>query len=242
MKTLAIIPARYGSTRFPGKPLVKIHGKTMIQRVYEKAKSANLIDQVVVATDDQRIYDQVLSFGGSVMMTADSHQTGTDRCGEVAELFSEYETIINLQGDEPFVPSEMIDELVTFFNQQSDIKIATLVKPIDSGEQLFSPHTVKCVFDKSGKALYFSRQAIPFQQGIPESDWLKNHDYYKHIGMYIFDRKTLLELVHLLPTSLERKEQLEQLRWLENGYAIGTGITSFESLSIDTPADLEKLM
>jgi 3-deoxy-manno-octulosonate cytidylyltransferase (CMP-KDO synthetase) len=241
MKTLAIIPARYGSTRFPGKPLIDINGKTMIRRVYEKAESANSVDKVIVATDDQRIYDHVISFGGAAIMTGTDHQSGTDRCGEVVASLSEYGIIINLQGDEPFIPSQMIDELVQFFKKEPNRKIATFVKEIENLTHLFNPNTVKAVIDIQGNALYFSRQPIPYQQGVVESDWLKNHTYYKHIGMYIFDRNTLLELVKLQPSKLEKSEKLEQLRWVENGFSIGVGITTYESIGIDTPEDLSRL-
>lgn len=241
MKTLAIIPARYESTRFPGKPLIDINGKTMIRRVYEKAESANSVDRVIVATDDQQIYDHVVSFGGAAMITDTTHQSGTDRCGEVVVSFSEYDTIINLQGDEPFVPAQMIDDLVMFFKKEPNRKIATFVKEIENPAHLFNPNSVKAVIDIQGNAIYFSRQPIPYQQGVLESEWLKNQVYYKHIGMYIFDRTTLLELVKLKPTKLEKSEKLEQLRWLENGYPIGVGITTYESIGIDTPEDLSRL-
>lgn len=241
MKALAIIPARYGSSRFPGKPLVNIEGKTMIQRVFEKASAAYEVDKVIVATDDQRIYDHVQAFGGTVMMTASTHRSGTDRCGEVATLISEYEIIVNIQGDEPFIPSEMIDELVVFFRTNPDRKIATLVKMIEESTHLFSPHTVKTVMDQHGNALYFSRQPIPYQRGVLEIDWFENHDYYKHIGMYAFNRNTLLELVKLPISKLEQAEHLEQLRWLENGYTVAVGVTQHESIGIDTPEDLSRL-
>ena len=239
MKTLAIIPARYASTRFPGKPLVDINGKSMIRRVFEEVSHANLVNQVIVATDDQRIYDHVIAFGGTAMMTSSEHPSGTDRCGAVALQFSDFQTIINVQGDEPFIPPKMIDQLIDSFQKAKDAQIGTLVKKIDDQDDLFSPHVVKSVFDKDGKALYFSRQAIPFQQGVEVGAWLKNHDYYCHIGMYIFDRKTLLELIKLPSGILEQKEKLEQLRWLENGYSISIGITEYESKGIDTPEDLE---
>ncbi|MFT5386265.1 MAG: 3-deoxy-manno-octulosonate cytidylyltransferase (CMP-KDO synthetase), partial [Saprospiraceae bacterium] len=166
------------------------------------------------------------------------HQSGTDRCGEVAVAISDYEIIINLQGDEPFVPSLMIDELVRFFKKNPNRKIATLVKEINDPALLFSPHIVKVLIDIQGNALYFSRQPLPYQQGVLEKEWLDKHIYYKHIGMYIFDRNTLLDLVKLQPTGLENSEKLEQLRWLENGYKIGVGITTYNSIGIDTPEDL----
>ncbi len=240
-KTLAIIPARYGSTRFPGKPLVDIKGKTMIQRVYQKAIEAKLVDKVIVATDDQRIYDQVLAFNGEVIMTASHHQSGTDRCGEVATLLTEYDVIINIQGDEPFIPSEMIDELIIHFKNNPNQKITTLVKIIEDSAQLFNPHCVKTVIDTNGNALYFSRQPIPYQQGVLEIDWLDNHDYFRHIGLYVFNRNTLLDLVKLPPSKLEKQERLEQLRWLESGYSIGVGVTNYDSVGIDTPEDLSRL-
>lgn len=242
MKTLAIIPARYASSRFPGKPLVDIGGKSMIQRVYEKASLASTLDEVIIATDDQRIYDHVDTFGAKVMMTADRHRSGTDRCGEVAALLTNYDTIINIQGDEPFIPPEMIDELVTIFQNQSEGKIATLVKPIEETSVLFNPNVVKVVLGKNGNALYFSRQPIPFQRGILEIDWLNNNTYYKHVGIYAFDRNALAKLVELAPSPLEQSEQLEQLRWLENGFSINVGITNYESIGIDTPEDLTQFL
>lgn len=240
MKTLAVIPARYASTRFPGKPLVDIKGKTMIRRVFEQASAADLIDKVIVATDDQRIYDHVQGFG-NVMMTGE-HQSGTDRCGEIAERFPEYDTILNIQGDEPFVPPEMINELILFLKNSGTFKIGTLAKKINKSALLFDPNTVKVLMNKTGNGLYFSRQALPYFRNVEKKDWIKKYTYYKHIGLYIFERKTLLELVQLPESTLEKAERLEQLRWLQNGYSIGVGITEFESFGIDTPEDLESLL
>lgn len=240
MKVLAIIPARYASTRFPGKPLVDIKGKTMIQRVVGQVQLSKMVSKTVVATDDKRIYEHVKSFGGLVEMTSTEHLSGTDRCGEVALKFPDYQTVINVQGDEPFIPPLMIDQLIESFQNSKNGQIGTLVKKIKHLEDLLNPNVVKSVFSIENKALYFSRQAIPFQQGIEKGEWLKRHDYYKHIGMYIFERKTLLEIVQLLPGLLEQKEKLEQLRWLENNYSINIGITTLDSKGIDTPEDLKR--
>jgi len=242
MKTLAVIPARYASIRFPGKPLVMIQGKTMIQRVYEKASAAKQVDEVIVATDDQRIFQEVLNFGGKVMMTSPDHQSGTDRCGEVAAQFPDFDVVINIQGDEPFIPEAMIDELVATFKQSSDTKIATLAKRIDHQASLHDPNTVKLVLDQQQNALYFSRQAIPYQRAHPKEEWLAHHEYYQHIGIYIFDQHTLLDIVQLKVGQLEEVEKLEQLRWLAQGYKIGVGITTYESVGIDTPEDLEHFL
>lgn len=240
MKTLAIIPARYASTRFPGKPLVHIQGKSMIQRVCEQAKAAKLVDEVIVATDDQRIYNHVLGFGAQVMMTSKEHPSGTDRCGEVAAQFPEVDAVINIQGDEPFVPPAMIDELIRTFQDDQEQKIATLVRKLDHIKALFSVDTVKVVINQQGKAMYFSRHPIPFQRDMPRKDWLAHHEYFQHIGMYMFDRKTLLDLVQLPASALELQERLEQLRWLENGYKIGVGLTELASHGVDRPEDLER--
>lgn len=241
MKFTAIIPARYASTRFPGKPLADIGGKTMIQRVCEQASQA--IDNVCVATDDRRILDEVRRFGGKAFMTSEAHRSGTDR---VAEAFlkqadwSSDTVVVNIQGDEPFIRPEQIRLLMRCFDRP-DVQIATLVKPITSHEALFNPNHVKAVRDLNGRAIYFSRWPIPYQRNVPEALWHERHTYYKHIGIYAYRSDILRELTRLQPSSLETAESLEQNRWLENGYVIRTAVTDYEGLSVDTPEDLEKI-
>lgn len=240
MKVLGVIPARYESTRFPGKPLVNIRGKSMIARVYERCRQAKTLDQVVVATDDQRIFDHVRSFGGEVMMTSKSHRSGTDRCAEVAAEHSEVEIVVNIQGDEPFIDPNQIDQLVQLFDGVSTVDIATLAKKIDSEEALMDPNIVKVVFNKQAQALYFSRSTIPFVRSLASSQWLRHHDFYKHIGIYAFKNEVLQACAKLPQGRLEIMESLEQLRWLEAGYNISVGLTKLETMGIDTPEDLEK--
>lgn len=241
MKFLGIIPARYASSRFPGKPLVEIEGKTMIQRVYEQVCKSKTLSEVVVATDDERIAAHVLSFGGRVVMTSDAHQSGTDRCAEVIANNHDYDVIINIQGDEPFVNPEQIDLLADCFKNE-DTKIATLVKEITTAQELINTNIPKVVRNKKGQAIYFSRQTIPFLMGIDQEYWLEQHRYYKHIGIYAYEAATLKALTQLPVSILEQSEALEQLRWLENGYAIQTAITTHETIAVDTPADLDKIM
>ncbi len=239
MKSLGIIPARYSSTRFPGKPLAEIWGKTMIQRVCEQAALSNL-DELVVATDDERIFDRVKDFGGNVTMTSHSHTSGTDRCAEVAGMpqYSDFGLIVNIQGDEPFIQPAQIDQALEALIQNENFSIATLARQISESEELFNPNVVKLVFGKNKQALYFSRSAIPFLRNFPKEDWPGEGKFYKHIGMYAFRKQVLLELAALPPGFLEKNESLEQLRWLENGYKIGIAITEFESFGIDAPEDL----
>lgn len=240
MKTLAVIPARYASTRFPGKPLVMIDAKTMIQRVYEQVKSAGLVNRVIVATDDHRIFDCVSDFGGEVMMTSPDHQSGTDRCAEVARQVTGFEMVVNVQGDEPFIQPEQINDLIFAFQQKeaADCGIGTMIKILTTETELFNPNVVKAVKGANNRALYFSRQAIPYLRGREQKDWLKNQDFYKHIGMYIFRSETLQKITKLPIGELEKAESLEQLRWLENGFSIYTTITKFETFGIDSPEDL----
>ena len=238
MKFIGIIPARYASTRFPGKPLAMIGGKTMIERVYEQAQKA--LDTVVVATDDTRIYKAVESFAGNVVMTSAEHRSGTDRCWEAYLKYGEKaDVVINIQGDEPFINPEQIEAVKACFPTD----IATLVKPYsatDDIEELLNPNNVKAVVSSvTGCALYFSRNVVPFLRGVPQSEWLQKQQYYKHIGLYAY-RVDVLEQITLLPQSpLEKAESLEQLRWLENGYQIKVATTDYETIGIDTPADLE---
>lgn len=239
-KIIGIIPSRYASTRFPAKPLVGIAGKTMIQRVYEQAKKCKSLDDVIVATDDQRIFDHVESFGGKVVMTSTEHQTGTDRCAEVAAGISEVDVVINIQGDEPFIHPEQIAQLAEVM--ETGVEIGTLVKQIEVEEDLFSPTVVKVVKSLENKALYFSRSPIPNMKSLEEKKWLQNGTYFKHIGMYGYRTEVLKVISSLEQTPLEKSESLEQLRWLENGFSIQLAETEHESNSVDTPEDLDRLM
>ena len=241
MKFIAIIPARYASTRFEGKPLAILGGKTVIQRVYEQV--AGVLDDAVVATDDERIYDAVKAFGGKVEMTSVDHKSGTDRCWEAyCKQGLNYDVIVNVQGDEPFIRKSQIESIRECFNDP-DTDIATLVRPFAESEGLAAlenPNSPKVVLDKGMRAIYFSRSVIPYLRGVERSEWLKRHTFYKHIGMYAF-RADVLKAVTSLPQSpLELAESLEQLRWIENGYKIGVGITDVETIGIDTPEDLRQ--
>lgn len=238
---LAVIPARYASTRFPGKPLIDIGGKTMIRRVYEQVIQSKKVDRTVVATDDQNICDHVRSFGGEVQMTRPDHPSGTDRCAEAAQHFPQADFVLNVQGDEPFIQPEQIDLLADTLIGQPEFSIATLAKKLELPEMLFNPNVVKVVFSGTIGAIYFSRQPIPFLRGVEPENWLVQHDFYKHIGLYGFRRATLMHVAGLSPTPLERAESLEQLRWLENGLRIAVGVTALETIGIDAPEDLEKI-
>lgn len=241
MRFLAIIPARYASTRFPGKPLAMLGGKSVIERVYEQVSS--VMDDTVVATDDERIFNAVVGFGGKAVMTSTSHRSGTDRCQEAyTKLGKEFDIIINVQGDEPFIRREQIETLKSCFNNPKT-QIATLVKPFsesDGKEALFNPNSPKVVIDSNNQALYFSRSVVPYIRGVEAEEWLSRHTFYKHIGIYAFRAEVLGEVTALAQSALEKAESLEQLRWLENGYKIGVGITNFETIGIDTPEDLER--
>ncbi len=238
MKVLGIIPARFGSTRFPGKPLAKIHGVTMIERVYRRAKLANSLNDVIVATDDQRIYDHVVSFGGKVMMTSDQHPSGTDRCAEViAKINVAYDVVINIQGDEPYIHPQQIDLLVDCFKSGS-APLATLVKQITQVAELDQVNLPKVVIDNSGKALYFSRSVVPFTKPEDRSRAVEQGLYYKHIGIYGYRASLLPELAALPKSKLEIMESLEQLRWLENGYSIIIAISDHENIAVDAPEDI----
>lgn len=240
MNFLGIIPARYASTRFPGKPLADINGKTMIQKVYEQVAKA--LDHVYVATDDKRIEEAVKSFGGKVIMTSPNHQSGTDRIAEAASFITEklklnFDVVINIQGDEPFIQPEQINLLKSCFNNPST-EIATLIKKITNSDEIFDPNKVKVVTAKDNRALYFSRSPIPFVRGENKEEWLNKNSFFKHIGMYAYRFNALMEVTKLEQSDLELSESLEQLRWLENGYWIQTEITEHESIGIDTPEDL----
>jgi len=241
MKVLGIIPARYESSRFPGKPLIDIAGKSMIRRVYEQTLKSSSLSKVVIATDDKRIYDHVKDFGAEVLMTSDTHLSGTDRCGEVALNYPEFDILVNIQGDEPLIDPLQIDLLCSCFDQ-ADTSIATLVKKVISQDELFNENTPKVVISKLQEAVYFSRSTIPFLRGVKNESWLDIHTFYKHIGIYAFRSKTLSEIIQLPVSKLEKAEALEQLRWIENGYKIKVAITEMESQAIDTPEDLQKIM
>lgn len=240
MKILGVIPSRFASTRFPGKPLIDIDGKTMIQRVYEQAKKAKSLDEVIVATDDDRIYSNVKLFNGKVIMTLPSHQSGTDRCAEVIQKLNEnYDVVVNIQGDEPFIDPEQIDQLCECFKDEKT-DIATLIKKIDFEEDLFNPNRPKVAIDENNFALMFSRNAIPGIPSLEKDKWFKQQTFYRHIGIYGY-RSSVLSKISLLPVSpLEKKERLEQLRWLENNYSIKVAETEHAAIAIDSPEDLEK--
>ncbi|QNK63556.1 3-deoxy-manno-octulosonate cytidylyltransferase [Pedobacter sp. PAMC26386] len=241
MAKLGIIPARYASTRFPGKPLIDINGKSMIQRVYEQACSAASLDRVVIATDDERIIAEIKRFGGEYALTRPDHQSGTDRCAEVATSIKGFDVIINIQGDEPYIDPVQIDLLCSCF-ESPEVKLATLVKKIYTEEELFNQNIPKVVLNANLEAIYFSRQTIPFQRNTAPQDWIKSFQFYKHIGIYGYTTETLLKITRLKPSPLELAESLEQLRWLENGYKIQTRVTDLETIAIDTPEDLEKII
>jgi len=241
MSSIGIIPARYGSSRFPGKPLIDIDGKSMIQRVFEQAKKATSLDHVVVATDDQRILDEVERIGGEAIMTSSDHQSGTDRCLEALEKQDHtFDIVVNIQGDEPFISPEQINLILSCFHAENT-EIATLVKLIEDADDLWNPNKPKVLMDDDDFAILFSRQCIPYLRGVEKENWNNEFNFYRHIGMYAYRSDTLKEICKLHPSRLERAEGLEQLRWIESGYRIKTAITEEEATSIDSPEDLEKL-
>ena len=234
---IGIIPARYASTRFPAKALADIAGKSMIRRVWEQVSQASSLQEVVVATDHQLIYEHVQGFGGRVVMTDPTHQSGTDRCYEAYQQCSSSAAyVINIQGDEPFIDPAQIDLLAS--QVQDNAELATLAIPLSQQEQLQNPNVVKVVRSQKGAALYFSRAAIPHRRDLPSSDWLQAGPYYKHIGIYAYRSDILTKITQLPVSPLEQAESLEQLRWLDAGYRIQVGITQIESSGIDTPEDL----
>ncbi len=244
MKFLGIIPARYQSTRFPGKVLAKIRGKSMIEHVYERA--AQVCEHTVVATDDAKIVAAVEAFGGEVVMTSAAHRSGTDRCAEAVLNYEEktgssFDTVINIQGDEPFILAEHLTVVMDSFEDEKT-EISTLVKIIDKPAQVFNPDVPKVVTDNRSFALYFSRSPIPYLRDIPENQWHAEFDYYKHLGIYAYKKDILQQLTRLQPTPLELTESLEQNRWLENGYKIKVCLTDKESYSVDTPEDLAYIL
>ena len=245
MTFIGIIPARYASTRFPGKPLADILGKTMIQRVYEQAAKA--IEEVWVATDDLRIFETVKAFNGNVVMTSVDHRSGTDRCAEAIIKVSEitgkdYDVIINVQGDEPFIQPQHIPSIIECFTESQDTYIATLIQPIRNTEDIFKDDMVKVVLDNELNAIYFSRSPIPYIVRVDPSQWLEHATFYGHIGLYAYRKSTLHQLSKLTAGTLEKVESLEQLRWLENGFKIKTSLTDSDNFGIDTPEDLEKVI
>ncbi len=238
MKFIGIIPARYASTRFPGKPLAMLGGKTVIQRVYEQASA--VLEEVYVATDDDRIFQAVENFGGKAIMTRADHKSGTDRIEEAAEKTgTDADVIINIQGDEPFVQQSQIKTLMQLFDN-TDTQIGTLGKQFDDIKAVQNPNSPKIATDKRGFALYFSRSVIPYIRGKEQAEWLSHFPYLKHLGLYAYRRDVLREITQLPQSPLEIAESLEQLRWLENGYRIRVGITDVETVGIDTPEDLQR--
>lgn len=238
MRFIAIVPARYESTRFPGKPLALINNKPMIQWVYENVVDA--VEQVWVATDDNRILDAINKFGGNAIKTLSTHQSGTDRCAEAALKLIEkdqFDVVINVQGDEPFIKKEQIELLKSCFNHETEI--ATLIKKIDSTDELFNPNRPKVVTDIDMNALYFSRSPIPFVRNAEKADWLKHHTFWSHIGLYAYKTNVLQQITKLNQSKLELAESLEQLRWIENGFKIKVAETTHQSIGIDTPEDLK---
>ncbi|MDB5131298.1 MAG: kpsU [Mucilaginibacter sp.] len=238
MNILGIIPARYASSRFPGKPLVDIAGKTMIRRVYEQAKKCPNLSEVIVATDDEHIFDHVKDFGGVAAMTSTNHQSGTDRCAEVALKYPQHDVIINIQGDEPFIDPEQINILISCF-KSPDTQIATLIKKVQTEQELFNPNSPKVLVNKRSEAIYFSRLPLPYIRGQEEQNWLQHFTYFKHIGIYGYRADVLQEITKLPVSSLEKAESLEQLRWIENGYRIKVAETELETFAVDTPEDLK---
>lgn len=244
MRILGVIPARYASTRFPGKPLVIISGKSMIQRVYEQAMKCRQLEAVYVATDHETIYNHVLTFGGKVLMTGKHHRSGTERCHEALHKLEEqqqfFDAVINIQGDEPFIDPAQVDQVAEAFSE-TGTAIVTLVKPIQRAEAISDPNVVKVVVRQDGEALYFSRSPIPHVRGVGVADWINKTTHLEHVGIYGYSASVLKALVKLPPSELEQSESLEQLRWLEHGYRINTKMTTIENISIDIPEDLLKI-
>ena len=241
---VGIIPARYGSARFAGKPLADIGGKPMIQRVYERAQEA--FAHCFVATDDPRIAAAAARFGGRCVMTSPLHQSGTDRCAEAIfiiekELGRQFDAAVNIQGDEPFIAIEQLEQIKRLFDAP-DVQIATLAKPFAADEDIFSPNVPKVVMDNHNFALLFSRSPIPCVRGAAPEEWAGRHQYFRHIGLYAYRADVLQAVSRLPPSALEAAESLEQLRWLQNGYKIKVGITNAENYAVDTPEDLERIL
>ena len=245
MKILAVIPSRYASTRFPGKPLADICGKTMIQRVYERVAASSVLNYVVVATDDKRIAEKVEDFGGNCLLTRTDHRNGTSRCLEVVHVLEQqndfFDVVVNIQGDEPTIKPVHIEQLVALFDDKNT-QIGSLVNRISDPDDLWNSNVVKVVQNLQGEALYFSRHPVPFLRDVSSDKWLDKAIFYKHLGMYAYRTEILKEINQLSPTFLEQSEKLEQLRWLENGFKIKLGITDYTGIGIDTPDDLIKLI
>ena len=238
MKFIGLIPARYASTRFPGKPLALLGGKPVIQRVYEQVTS--VLDDACVATDDERIYNCVKNFGGKVVMTRTDHKSGTDRIEEAIEkIGGDYDVIVNIQGDEPFIQRSQIETVCSCFDDE-ETQIATLGKPFTSMDAVANPNSPKIVVDNNNFAMYFSRSIIPFVRGKEQTEWLDHYPFLKHLGIYAYRREVLRKITQLPQSSLEIAESLEQLRWLQNGFKIKVGLTDIETVGIDTPEDLER--
>lgn len=241
MSIIGIIPARYASTRFPGKPLVEIKGKSMIQRVYEQACKANLLGLVIIATDDERIAKHCEGFGAKVVITKTEHPSGTDRCFEAYTLNGEkFDHVLNIQGDEPFLDPAQINSLAEACDKE--VEIATQMIKCNDHSVLFDKGEVKIILNSNNEALYFSRNVIPFIKGVDEKDWHKHYNYYRHVGMYAYRADVLEKITKLKPSALELAESLEQLRWLEHGYKVKCVETTFDSHCVDTPEDIEKVM
>ncbi|TNE55345.1 MAG: 3-deoxy-manno-octulosonate cytidylyltransferase [Bacteroidetes bacterium] len=240
MKTLGVIPARYASSRFPGKPLIDLKGKTMIQRVYEGASKSDFLDKVIVATDDERIADEVLRFGGFVELTSANHRSGTERCGEVAGRHPEYDVVLNIQGDEPLVDAAQIDSLLAVF-QDAETQIASLCIPEKDPEVLSNPNRIKVVLDHQMNAMYFSRSIIPNHQNF-SAEPIGFYPYRRHIGLYAYRSEVLHELIKLEATKLEQIESLEQLRWMYYGYRVRMVETNIETPNIDSPEDVNEVL
>lgn len=239
IKVLGVIPARYASTRLPGKPLLKIGSKSMVMHVFDRAK-ASFLDEVVVATDNNEILKHVIENGGKCVLTNQHHQTGTSRCAEAfLQLNEPFDAVINIQGDEPFLNPEIINELIHVL-KQPQVNIVTAYQKIVNDDELLDNNVVKVTINKQGRALYFSRQVIPFLRDVSSSNWVKHHTFFKHIGIYGYKTQTLLQIVKLPESNLEQAEKLEQLRWLYAGFDIYTMETTHNSMGIDTPNDLKK--
>ena len=241
MKFIGVIPARYASTRFPGKPLAMLGGKSVIQRVYEQVSS--VLDSAYVATDDERIRQAVEAFGGKAVMTSPDHKSGTDRIEEaVRKIGGSFDVVINIQGDEPFIQRSQLEEIIRCFDD-AETQIATLGKPFDKAQgfaAVENPNSPKIVVDNRGYALYFSRSVIPYIRGKETAEWMDHYPFLKHLGIYAYRTEVLHEITRLPQSSLELAESLEQLRWLQNGYRIKVGLTDVETVGIDTPEDLER--
>lgn len=241
MKILGIIPSRYGSSRFPGKPLIDLAGKSMIQRVYEQAKKCADFTTVVVATDDQRIYDHVMHFGGEVLLTSQHHKSGTERCGEVIKDYAAYDIVVNIQGDEPLIQPEQLSTLIALFKDEK-VEIGTLVKKMTTTADIRNPNRIKVVLDAAKNGIYFSRSPIPHIANVPHDEWLNKTDFYKHIGIYAWRLQTLQKILALPTSALEQLESLEQLRWIYNGFKIKTAETFIETPNIDAPEDVAAVL